>query len=200
MDVNVLSLSNVFSYILLPLLIFSARVCDVSLGTIRIIFISKGLKYLAPLIGFFEVLIWLLAMGQIMQNLTNVYYYLFYAGGFATGNYIGILLEEKLSIGNVAIRIIVKRDAKKLISVLREHHYGVTVMDGEGVKGPIKIIFTVTPRHNIFNVIQMVKQYNPSAFYSIEDIRYANETLGPSTVSLWKKSYIHLFRKVRKGK
>lgn len=200
MDLIIFSSINIYSYILLPLLIFFARVCDVSLGTIRIIFISKGLKYLAPLIGFFEVLIWLLAIGQIMQNLSNIYYYLFYAGGFATGNYIGILLEEKLSIGTVAIRIITKREAEKLISKLKEHNYGITVMDGEGVNGRIKIIFTVTPRQNIVDVIQMVKQYNPSAFYSIEDIRYVNEAMFPYTISPWKQSYQHFLKRIRKGK
>ena len=70
------------------------------------------------MVGFFGILIWLLAIGQIMQNLTNVYYYLFYAGGFATGTLVGILVEEKLSIGLVMIRVITKRDATKLINHL----------------------------------------------------------------------------------
>ena len=119
MELFGLTYSEIYAWILLPLLIFFARVCDVSLGTIRIIFVSKGIKYLAPIVGFFEILIWLLALGQIMQNLNNVFYYIFYAGGFATGNYVGILLEEKLSIGTVGIRIITKREAEKLIEVLK---------------------------------------------------------------------------------
>lgn len=89
-----------------------------SLSTLRIILVSKGVKCLAPMVGFFGILIWLLAIGQIMQNLTNVYYYLFYAGGFATGTLVGILVEEKLSIGLVMIRVITKRDATKLINHL----------------------------------------------------------------------------------
>jgi len=146
MDMNFFSQMDMYQFVLLPIMIFFARVCDVSLGTIRIIFISKGIRYLAPFVGFFEVIIWLLAIGQIMQNLTNVYYYIFYAAGFATGNYVGILIEEKLSIGTVGIRIITKRDAKKLVDVLKDHKYSVSVVDGEGLTGPIKIIFAVTPR------------------------------------------------------
>ena len=78
MELFGLTYSEIYAWILLPLLIFFARVCDVSLGTIRIIFVSKGIKYLAPIVGFFEILIWLLALGQIMQNLNNVFYYIFY--------------------------------------------------------------------------------------------------------------------------
>jgi uncharacterized protein YebE (UPF0316 family) len=200
MDPLIFSSTTLYSYVLLPLLIFFARVCDVSLGTLRIVFISKGLKYLAPMIGFVEVLIWLLAIGQIMQNLTNAYYYLFYAGGFATGNYVGILLEEKLSLGIVAIRIITKKEAEQLTSNLKEHNYGLSVMDGMGANGPIKIIFTVTSRQNIDDVIQLVKHHNPSAFYSIEDIRYVNEAMIPHDLSLWKRSYHSFFKRIRKGK
>lgn len=74
--------------ILIPLFILLARICDVSLGTLRIIFVSKGLKIWAPILGFFEVLIWILAIGELMQDVDKWYYYLFYAGGFAAGNYL----------------------------------------------------------------------------------------------------------------
>ncbi len=83
--------SPYFTYIIIPLLICLARIIDVSLGTVRIILVSKGAKIIAPILGFFEVLIWLIAIGQVMQNLTNVMNYFAYAFGFAIGNYIGIL-------------------------------------------------------------------------------------------------------------
>lgn len=197
-----LNLSNIdiYAWVLLPLLIFFARVCDVSLGTIRIIFVSKGIKYLAPLVGFFEILIWLMAISQIMQNLSNVYYYLFYAGGFAIGNFVGILIEEKLSIGNVAVRIITRKDASKLIEWLKNKKYGITVVDGEGPKGSVKLIFTIVNRQNIQNVINTVKKYNPKSFYSIEDIRYVSEFL-PSLGKPWyKKDFLKPFRNIRKSK
>lgn len=190
----------VYSWILLPLLIFFARVCDVSLGTIRIIFISKGIKYLAPVIGFFEILIWLLAIGQIMQNLTNIYYYFIYAGGFATGNLVGIILEEKLSIGTVAIRIITRRKADKLVEVLRKKHIRMTIVDAHGAKGPVKLIFSIVKRQNAKKVIKIVKKYNPNAFYSIEDIRQVSKEQPPYRRTSSLRFSSDFLKNWRKGK
>src|SRR5512136_1974751 len=111
--------SDLFAWVILPLLIFFARICDVSLGTIRVIFISKGIKYIAPIIGFFEVIIWLLAIGQVMNNLTNVVAYIAYGAGFASGTFIGMLIEEKISLGLTSVRIITKKDPAELIQYLR---------------------------------------------------------------------------------
>lgn len=196
-----LSLSpiDIYALIILPLLIFCARVGDVSLGTLRIIFVSKGMKYYAPFIGFFEILIWLLAIGQIMQNLDNVFYYLFYAGGFATGNFVGIIIEEKLSIGTVGIRIITRKEADTLVAALKKQKYGITVIDAEGSKGKVKIIFTVVKRQNISKVITIVKTYNPKAFYSIEDIRHVSEEL-PTDMKPWYKRAMRYMYSWRKGK
>ena len=191
---------DIFAWVILPILIFLARVCDVSIGTIRIIFVSKGIKYLATFLGFFEILIWLMDISQIMQNLTNVYYYLFYAGGFSTGIFVGILIDEKLSIGTVSVRIITRTDASKLIEGLKNKKYGVTSVDAEGPKGKVKLIFTVVNRQNIQNVIKIVKKYNPKAFYSIEDIRQVSEYL-PSYEKPWYKIGLpKSFRNIRKAK
>ena len=89
MNVDSIIGTHLFAWVILPLLIFLARVADVSMGTLRIIFVSKGLKYLAPIIGFFEVIIWLLAIRIIMQNLSNFMCYIAYGAGFAMGNYAG---------------------------------------------------------------------------------------------------------------
>src|SRR5665648_86798 len=109
--------SDTFSLFILPALIFIARIMDVSLGTIRIIFVIRGQKLLATLLGFFEIMIWLLAIGQIFQNLTDITYYIAYAGGFAAGNYVGIYLESKLALGTLAVRIITVKDALSLIHI-----------------------------------------------------------------------------------
>jgi len=195
-----LTITDMYALIGLPLLIFFARVCDVSLGTIRIIFISKGIKYLAPLVGFFEILIWLLAISQIMQNLSNPLYYLFYAGGFATGNFVGIVIDEKLSIGTVGVRIITRQDAKDLVIALKKTNFGITVVDAEGSKGPVKIIFTVVKRQDMSEIINLVKKYNSKAFYSIEDIRYVSEVL-PSYIKPWyRRNHFKLMNGWRKGK
>ena len=83
MDRSSISLRRSSPYVILPVMIFCARICDVTMGTIRVIFISKGIRYLAPVIGFFEVIIWLLAIGQVMNNLTNAVSYIAYGAGFA---------------------------------------------------------------------------------------------------------------------
>ena len=167
--------SDIFAWVVLPLLIFCARICDVSLDTVRLIFVSKGIKHVAPILGFFEVIIWLLAVSQIMKHLDNIICYIAYGGGFAMGNYIGMYIEEKLSIGNVSIRVITKPDTTELINELKSQDYGLTIVDAEGSQQKVKIIFSVIKRENINNFISIINQYNPHAFYTIEDVRSINE-------------------------
>jgi uncharacterized protein YebE (UPF0316 family) len=190
--------SDLFKWVILPILIFLARLTDVSLGTMRIIFVSRGVKYLAPVIGFVEINIWLLAIGQIMENLSNnnpnsIVCTLAYAGGFATGSFVGILIEEKVSIGLVLLRLISRHDTKELIEYLKSENYGVTIHDAEGVKGPVKIIFAVIRRKDLHNVLDRINQIHPHAFYSVEDVRSVGEAVMP----MHRR---HLFSFQRKGK
>lgn len=182
-------------YIAIPLLIFLSRVADVTIGTLRIVFISKGLKALAPILGFFEILIWLLAMSKIFQNLDNWFYFIAYAGGFAMGNYIGLKIEERIALGFVNIRIITQKSGLELIQSLSEAGYGVTYLDAHGSKGPVNIIYCVLKRKDITEVTQIIKHYNPKAFYTLEDIRSTNSGVF-RTRSLGHKNPIP----VRKGK
>ena len=124
--------SDIFSYGLLPAFIFIARVCDVSLGTLRIIFVSKGNKQIAPFLGFFEVLIWIVAISRIMQNLDNYLTYIAYAGGFATGNYVGMLIEERLAMGIQMIRVFTNKKAEELVQSLNSRGYGATSVKAQG--------------------------------------------------------------------
>ena len=124
--------SHLFTFVILPLLIFFARICDVTIGTIRIIFVSRGQKFLAPLVGFFEVLIWLIAIGKVMQNLDNIFCYIAYASGFAAGNFIGIYVEQKLAMGTLIIQVITRKDASELIDALKSKGYGVTAIPAAG--------------------------------------------------------------------
>lgn len=163
--------AGVFRWVIIPLLIFTARVLDVSLQTMRIIFISKGRKLLAPLLGFFEVMIWLLAIAQIMHNLTNPLYYFAYGLGFAMGTYVGLRIEERLAIGVVLLRVITQKDATELVGCLRGEEFGVTCIDAEGRSGKVKIIFIVVDRCDLARVIELVRRHNPNAFYSVEDVR-----------------------------
>lgn len=179
MDIVTFFHSEIFKLFILPFAIFFARIFDVTLDTLRIIYVSRGLKFLAAQIGFFEVLIWLLAISQIISNLTNPFLYIAYAGGFAMGNYIGISIEEKMAIGTVVIRVITQKDATKLIEVLKTEGYGVTYVDAQGALGPVKIIFTIVKRKDVFFVLKIIKQFNPLAFFTIEDIRSVRQGIFP---------------------
>lgn len=162
--------SVLYPWVILPLLIFLARILDVSIGTVRLVFVSRGLKYLAPVAGFFEVLVWILALGQIMKNLSNPACYIGYAGGFAMGNFVGIWIAEKLSIGVVMVRVITEKEAGALIASLKEENYGVTSVDGYGTVGRVKVIFTIVPRREVQRVVELIKKFNPRAFYSVEEV------------------------------
>jgi uncharacterized protein YebE (UPF0316 family) len=160
-----------FGLILLPILIFSARIGDVSLGTLRIIFITQGKRVLAPLVGFFEVFIWLLAMGQIFNNLTNIIYYVAYAGGFAFGNYIGLVIENKISLGLLSIHLIVRQNQEELLKLLAEKGYSMTILPAQGSKGSVSLIVLIIERKNEEDLLKIVKSISPNAFISIEKVQ-----------------------------
>lgn len=180
-----------YSWIVLPIIIFFSRLTDVSLGTLRHVFISKGYRKIVPVLGFFEVLIWIIVVAQVMQNLSNWVCYIAYAGGFATGTYVGLRIEEKLALGLQVVRIITKQNCDILIRELREENYGVTVVDAEGSSGSVKMIFTIVKRKNVKIVIEKIKINNPNAFYSVEDIKDTSQgifTKTPRFNLLFRKS------------
>ena len=189
-----------YTWMLLPFLIFAARVLDVSLGTVRVIFVSRGLKYLAPLVGFFEILIWLLAIGQIMQNLTNPACYIAYAAGFAMGNFIGICIAERLSLGVVLIRVVTNNDALPLVQMLKAQDYGVTSVGGHGTESQVKVVFTIVPRGEVKKVVALIKEFNPQAFYSIEDVNFVEKGIFPLRRNWTDSKFLELFRLFKKGK
>ncbi len=191
MDVIAFITLNWYSYIMIPLLIFAARIVDVSIGTIRVIFIARGLKIFAPVLGFFEVLIWLIAIQNILANLTNVFCYIGYAGGFATGTYIGMLLEEKISMGKVIIRIITGKDASSLLEALKKARCTVTSTGAEGPDGNVKLILSVFDRQDLHKVIRLIKKHDPTAFYSVEDVRLASDIVKEAVHN--KKTFRHHF-------
>jgi len=160
-----------FALIILPILIFLARVADVSLGTLRIVFISQGKRKLAPIVGFFEIFIWLLAVGQIFSNLTNILYYFAYAGGFAIGNYFGLIVENKLSLGLLSLHLIVRDDPDKLIKTLKEKGYGLTTLTAEGIKGNVKLVVMIIKRKNQLAVLEIIRNISPNIFVSIENVQ-----------------------------
>lgn len=171
--------ASLFTWVVVPLLIFVARVLDVTIGTVRIIFVSKGKKWLAPLCGFVEVIIWLVAIGQVMRNLTNAACYLAYGAGFAAGTFIGISLEERLAVGYLVVRIVTAKEPARLIETLIAANYGVTCVDGQGAQGPVKLIYTVIKRKSLPDVAALIRAFDPKAFYATEEARSANEGVFP---------------------
>jgi uncharacterized protein YebE (UPF0316 family) len=154
----------------LPLIIFVAEMCVVTLSTIRIIFIARGMKKLAAVIGLVEVSIWLFAIGKVMQNLSDLRCSAAFAIGFALGNYLGILIHDLLAMGHVVVRIITGRDPSDLLDELTAADYGVTCVDGMGAKGPVQIVMTVIKRRHLDRVVSIIKQFDSNVFYSVDDL------------------------------
>jgi uncharacterized protein YebE (UPF0316 family) len=192
--------SDLFSYVLMPLLIFLARICDVSIGTMRIIFVSKGKKYIAPVLGFFEVLIWITAISKIMQNLDNYINYVAYAAGFATGNFIGMIIEEKLAMGFQMIRIFTYQNGPVLVQDLNSSGFGATSVEAQGAKEKVHIIYTIVQRTEINRVLGIIEDFNPKAFYTIEDVRSVNEGIFPSRRRESVFPFANVLRHWRRGK
>jgi uncharacterized protein YebE (UPF0316 family) len=166
---------STFDWVVLPLVVFLARITDVSLSTIRIMFVMSGRRNLAPLCGFLEASIWILAIGQIIRNLGNPVSYIAYAGGFATGTYIGMYLESKLALGKVIVRVITRIDATEMVEFLKMSRFGFTNLRAEGRKENVNVIFSVIERRDLPEFIALIKQYNPNAFYTIEGVRYVSD-------------------------
>lgn len=173
---------DIFNFIILPLLIFCARIIDVSIGTVRLIFISKGMKRMATILGFFEVLIWIIAISKLINNMTHPVLYFAYALGFATGTYVGMKIEEKLSFGKIMVRIIVQKNVKKLIDALGKTDHPITFVNAEGRKGKVKMIFTIIERRDLPKIKDVIQRINPRAFYSVEDIKYARQHLNEQDI------------------
>lgn len=191
--------TDLFTYVILPLFIFFARIIDVSLGTLRIIFVTKGMQRVAPLIGFFEVFIWLLAISRIMQNLDNWVCYVAYAAGFASGNLIGMLIEEKIAIGHEMIRVITRKDATNLIDELRETGHGVTWVNARGIEGDVAVLYIIARRSMIRGVLDLINKHNPRALYTVEAIKYVNKEIFHRSEEERQRSWL-MSRSRRSGK
>jgi uncharacterized protein YebE (UPF0316 family) len=154
-----------------PLLIFSLRIFDVSLSTLRILLAVRGQRLLVPIIGFFEVLIWIFAVGNAIRHLESSWHVLAYAAGFSAGNVVGLWLEEKLAIGLATMRIVSQRAGVQLADALRAHGFGVTEFSGQGRAGRVEVVHTVVQRRDIPRVFTEVERWDPDAFVTVEEPR-----------------------------
>jgi uncharacterized protein YebE (UPF0316 family) len=175
--------SALYIWLILPLMVFFARVADVTLGTLRIIFISRGKKNIAPVLGFFEVFIWITVVSQIVSHAHNMLAYVAYAAGFAAGNYVGMYIEGRLAIGTQVVLAIVQEYASPLIAHLRASGYGVTAVDGAGANGEVKLIYTIVRRRCLNDVLSIIHQTHPRAFLSIQDVNSTHQGIFPIPTS-----------------
>lgn len=188
---------HVYTYIVLPLLVFFGRIVDVGAGTLRVILVARGIKKIAPVISFFEVMIWLLVAREVLNDLSNPILYIAYAGGFATGTYVGMKLEEKISFGKVLLRIIT-RNSEKIVKELKRQKFGITVEPAKGSKGNVKVILSIMDRKDLKKAVKIINDHNPNTFYDVEDVRFAhhNHLNVPPT----KRRFLRVFDFQRKGK
>lgn len=188
-----------FLWFILPALIILARVTDVTIGTLRIIFVMRSVKWLAALLGFVEVFIWIIVISRLMSHSTNIIHYAAYAAGFALGNLIGIAIEEKLAIGYQTVRAITMQDIESLVADLKEHGFGATIIPAFGIRGGrTTILFTTVRRRNVGTVLGLLQQHTPRAFVAVEDVRSAREGVFP--VYGDSRLTSRLFPFARKGK
>lgn len=181
MDLSDLMETTIFGIPAMAFVVYFARICDVSMGTIRIVFISRGYRMAATWIGFFEVTIWILAVGQVIRNINTPILIVAYTLGFASGSYLGMFLESQMQLGSVILRIITKRQARTVLDRLSEQNFGVTRVPAEGPTGKVDILFLVLRRRDLKRATDIVKRFHPKAFFSVEDVRMVKEGIFPKS-------------------
>lgn len=153
------------------LFIFFARVVDVSLSTVRTLMVVQGRKAQAAMIGFFEVGIYITALNKVVNSLDNPMNLLVYCLGFAAGNYVGITIENKIALGNLAAQIILKSDNnKELIDTLRANKFGITIIEAQGLDGAREVLQVVLNRKDLGKLKKLVYENNKDAFITVSSI------------------------------
>lgn len=156
------------------LFIFILRICDVSIGTMRVMLAVRGARWYATILGFFESAIWLLAVRQVFDQLDNWWNVLGYAGGFAMGTFFGVTIERWIASGWVLVRVISKDKAPDLRSRLRDAHFGVTSVTGEGRSGANEVLFIVTRRRRSSEALALITAVDEKAFVTIDAVTPAS--------------------------
>lgn len=184
---------EVFSFLILPMLIFFARITDVSINTLRIIYMLGNRKILSTILGFFEAFIWLMVIRQVFAHLDNWLCYVAYPAGFASGIFIGMLIEDRIAYGKVIVRIMTRKDIREFKDFLSQLKLRVTVIKGEGPDGDENILFTVVDREHLDEVLNKLREILPTAFYTVESVKAAAE----SGVVPDERGYLSFFKWMR---
>jgi uncharacterized protein YebE (UPF0316 family) len=169
-----------FSILQTGILIYFARVCDVSLGTIRTIVTVQGRSVLAFFLGLFEVLIWITIVSTVVLHIKeSPILVVFYAFGYATGNVVGILVERKLAFGLMVLRVITADTGRKMAERLRNRGLAVTIFFGEGMNGTVTELYMAIRRKDLPWILTLVKEEDPAAFFITEQARDVSKSLKP---------------------
>jgi uncharacterized protein YebE (UPF0316 family) len=159
------------SPILVILIIFLLRVSDMSLDTIRVLFVFRGKKSLAWVLGFFQSLLFVIAITTVLANLDNLFNIVAYAAGFATGNVVGMLIENRLAVGHIHMTVFSPFSGPRIVDALRKSGYGVTEVSGRGRNGMVSVLHIAVLRKNVMDVETIVLEMDKDAFITAEDVR-----------------------------
>ena len=176
-----------------PLLIFGLRIVDVSLDTMRVILAVRGRRGITAILGFFQALIWIFAVGNAIRHLDSVWHVLGYAAGFGAGTFIGISIEQALAYGYSAVRIVSQYGGVEIAEALRERGYGATEIPAFGREGRVEVITSVVQRQHLDEVVKIVHTWDPSAFITVEEpkVMSGGSLAGRSPMGIplrWEKS------------
>lgn len=170
---------DIISYMLLPALIFLARVADVTVATVKLMFVVNNARKAAAILGFFEALITIMALSRIMQDANNMLAFVMYAAGFATGTYVGMWIEEKMAYGSVLVRIISKHIPYELLSYLAENQYRYSMVDANDQSGNTQVLLTLCKRSKLGTLLGNLETIAPQALYTIEGVKQVSHDLLP---------------------
>ena len=155
---------------MLFIFVFLLRVTDVTLGTVRTVTIVKGYIGVSMVLGFFEVGIWVMVISQVISRIGESWTLaVAYAGGFAVGNGVGILVERRIALGMAVIRMVSRGEkGRKIAAALRQKGHTVTTFDGEGARGPVTLVYVAGPRRTIRSVVKTAQELDSKLFYVVE--------------------------------
>jgi uncharacterized protein YebE (UPF0316 family) len=179
----------------LPVFIFFARMLDVTLGTTRIMLLSRRVKWAVGVLGFVETFLWILTIGQVFDHVSNVAAYFAWAAGFTAGNLLGMTVVEKMAVGSSVVRFITPDNTDGLTNTLKAERIGYTLLDGQGGKGPVHVIFVVTRKKDLSRLLNAVKAVNPDIFYSVEDVSQAGNGIFPVSRGSYILGQLSIFKR-----
>jgi uncharacterized protein YebE (UPF0316 family) len=156
---------------LMALAIFILRVVNIAMDTVRMLTVMRGMKLISYILGVLESLLFILALGPVLSNLNNVVFILAYAVGFATGGWLGMIIEERLAFGFVHITVVSSKRGAKIAKSLRKHGHAVTEIQAQGKDGAVTLLETSVQRKHMKNVREIICKSDDQAFITTRDIQ-----------------------------